>query len=68
MPQKGQEVGFPWKGCEEGHGGGGGPDGVVLDLGEKRVGAFPGEACGGLEAGAHEAAEDCFGGGRLLGN
>ena len=68
MLQKGEEVGLPRNGGEEGNGVGGGPDRVVLDLGEKRVGAFLGDACCGLEAGAHEAAEDCFGVGDLWGN
>ena len=68
MLQQGQKVGLPWERGEESHGGGLGPDGMALDEEEERPGAFLVEFCGGLEAGAHEAAKSCFRGGKLCGN
>jgi hypothetical protein len=40
---------------------------VALDLGQKRAGAFLPVRRGGLELGAHEAAEGGLGGGELWG-
>ncbi len=68
MLQQGQKIGLPRKRGEESHGGGPGPHGMALDEEEERAGAFLDECCGGLEAGAHEAAKRCFRGGKLCGN
>ena len=67
MRQKGQEVGLLGERREQGHGGGAGPGGVTLDLCQKRAGVFLPALRGGLELGAHEAAEGGLGGGELWG-
>jgi hypothetical protein len=68
MQKEAQDVWLLWKRGEQGHGRGVSPGGVALDPGKKRAGAFVAEARGGFEAGAHEAAEGCLGGGNLRGN
>ena len=68
MLQQGKKVGLPRERGEESHGGGLGPDGMALNEEEERPGAFLVEFCGGLEAGAHEAAKSCFRGGKLCGS
>ena len=56
MLQKRQEIGFLGERCKQGNGGGAGPSGVALDLGEERAGACLPGVCRGFELGAHEFA------------
>jgi hypothetical protein len=64
--QQRQEIGLLRKRGEQGDGGGAGPSGVALYLGEERAGACLPRVCRGFEPVAHQLAEGCFGDGEFL--